>query len=458
MSNDPRCKAPDWANERVTESWLLGEGAQAGFIEGPLVYINDPATASKLGCPAEECGCFFNFSPQRAWRPRLSKPCKMRFKPLVGDNGRDWCVCTVEEPSWLAEQHPKPWQHEREGLTLAHLTGGNPTHQLHIHFFWIWMWLVHIVERAAGQVSLLLDCEDVNVCMGTYGIGLAKAILSEPIQLRSLTEPLVVDRIKFGLGGTFPFSLWEMQPWGGPQPEYVSMVAAVKAHYNIEDHWFSKPLQIVLAKRPGGHKLSTRVIRNVDELAASLEKRGFDVQVVEFGKLSFAEQLQAVANATILAGISGSDMVTGVFLPRGAGIVEILPQVKGHQVINVELHNIMRLAQVRYHRWHSPTDADLLYDDQGNLLGDTLLRQIGTTDVDIPGGTANIEAAALEAGMLQTDRVGEIWFTQDPVNATMFPAPSIGEAARKYKEREEAAWNRTEGVEKAKQKAKKHRS
>ena len=57
-----------------------------------------------------------------------------------------------------------------------------------------------------------------------------------------------------------------------------------------------------------------------------------DVQVVDFGELSFAEQLQAVSNATLLAGISGSDLMNAVFLPRGAGMVEILPQVRGHQV------------------------------------------------------------------------------------------------------------------------------
>ena len=59
---------------------------------------------------------------------------------------------------------------------------------------------------------MLSDCPDISACMGPYGVGLATAILSEPIQLPLLTEPLVIDRVKFGLGGTFPFSLWEMQP------------------------------------------------------------------------------------------------------------------------------------------------------------------------------------------------------------------------------------------------------
>ncbi|KAK9794067.1 hypothetical protein WJX73_004083 [Symbiochloris irregularis] len=394
MGREPP-QEPDWFQKQIKEAWVLGEGAQADFIEGPLVYINDTATAYKLG-------------------------------PLAADGGRPWCVCDVEEPSWLAEQFPKPWRQKEEGLVLGRLTGANPTHQIHLHFFWIWLWLVHTVHRPAGKVSLLLDCDDVNLCMGPYGVGLATALLSEPLQLPSLPEPLVVDRIKFGIGGTFPFSLWEMQPWGGPSPDYVSMVAAVKAHYHIREAGFATPLRIVISRRPDDGNSSMRVLRNADELAASLDKRGFEVQVVDFGKLSFANQLQAVSNATILAGISGSDLINAVFLPRGAGLVEILPQVRGHQVVNVELHNTMRLAQIVYHRWHSPIDAELLYNESGHLLGNTLLRMIGNADVDIPGATAALEAAALQAAMLQTDRVGEVFSGTELLIDYQDPQPGDG--------------------------------
>ena len=57
------------------------------------------------------------------------------------------------------------------------------------------------------------------------------------------------------------------------------MVAAVKAHYNVKEKGFAMPLRIVLSRRPDRGKASTRLIRNADELAASLERRGFEVLV-----------------------------------------------------------------------------------------------------------------------------------------------------------------------------------
>ena len=103
----------------------------------------------------------------------------------------------------------------------------------------------------------------------------------------------------------------------------------------------------------------------------------------------------------------------------------------------------MRLAQIVYHRWHSPIDAELKYNDSGNLEGNTLLRMIESTDLDIPGATAALEAAALEAAMLQTDRVGDLWYSQNVVNATMYPAPTIEEVMDR-KRREEKARGRAE--------------
>lgn len=100
-------------------------------------------------------------------------------------------------------------------LTAMHMSAGpNPTHQMHITFFWIWMWLLHTVKLATRQVHLLVDCDEPQWCMGTYGIGLAKALLSDPIWMPQSAEPIAIDEVKFGMGGTFPYSLWEMQPVG----------------------------------------------------------------------------------------------------------------------------------------------------------------------------------------------------------------------------------------------------
>ena len=91
------------------------------------------------------------------------------------------------------------------------------------------------------------------------------------------------------------------------------------------------------------------------------------------------------------------------------------------QVVNVELHNIMRLAGRTLHRYHSPINATLLHRPDADPWGDTLLRQMGHAEVDVPGSVAAIEAAAMQAGFNQTDRVGDTWNSWDPVNASMYP-------------------------------------
>ena len=46
------------------------------------------------------------------------------------------------------------------------------------------------------------------------------------------------------------------------------------------------------------------------------------------------------------------------------------------QIVNVELPNIMLFAGRGYHRYVSPTNATLLRYGNGDLHGDTLLRQV----------------------------------------------------------------------------------
>ena len=56
------------------------------------------------------------------------------------------------------------------------------------------------------------------------------------------------------------------------------------------------------------------------------------LQVVEFGKLSFADQIRTVHDAAVLAGISGSDLINAIFLPRQGVLVEMNPLNRGAQV------------------------------------------------------------------------------------------------------------------------------
>ena len=56
------------------------------------------------------------------------------------------------------------------------------------------------------------------------------------------------------------------------------------------------------------------------------------VQIVNFGEISFEEQLKAVHDAAVLTGIHGSDLLNAIFLPSRGALVEIAPQNRGAQV------------------------------------------------------------------------------------------------------------------------------
>ena len=94
------------------------------------------------------------------------------------------------------------------------------------------------------------------------------------------------------------------------------------------------------------------------------------------------------------------------------------------QVVNVELHNIMRLAHRDHHRYHSPLNAILLHSDAGKVIGGTLLKQVLLVEVDVQGCMAAVESAVMQAAFEQTDRVHWEWGSDDPVNASMYTATS----------------------------------
>ena len=69
--------------------------------------------------------------------------------------------------------------------------------------------------------------------------------------------------------------------------------------------------------------------------------------MVDFGKLSFQEQVRTVHDAAVLAGISGSDLINAIFLPSRGVLVEIDPSNRGAQVVLPELlHSLLIFSQV----------------------------------------------------------------------------------------------------------------
>ncbi len=113
----------------------------------------------------------------------------------------------------------------------------------------------------------------------------------------------------------------------------------------------------------------------------AIEARGFRVEIITFGSLPFKEQIATVSDAAGLVGISGSDLVNAMFMPDGAALVEIFPLNRGVPIINPELHNFARMLGITYARYTSPINATLRYDEEGNVEGDALLRQISSVGV-----------------------------------------------------------------------------
>ena len=107
-----------------------------------------------------------------------------------------------------------------------------------------------------------------------------------------------------------------------------------------------------------------------------MEARELRVQTVTFGSLTFKQQIAAVSDVAGLVGISGSDLVNAMFMPDGAALIEIFPLNRGVPIVNPELHNFGRMLGLTYARYTSPINATLLYDADGNVVGDALLRQI----------------------------------------------------------------------------------
>ena len=105
----------------------------------------------------------------------------------------------------------------------------------------------------------------------------------------------------------------------------------------------SEPIKptIVLSRRK---EPESRIWQNVNELALELRLgHEADVKVITFGELEFHQQVQTVAAADVLVGITGSDLVNLMFLPLTGSIVEIFPSMERENVFVPELANMAKM-------------------------------------------------------------------------------------------------------------------
>ena len=99
----------------------------------------------------------------------------------------------------------------------------------------------------------------------------------------------------------------------------------------------------------------SRRLANAHELAESMRTQGWNVSLATFGDMTFEAQLRILANTTVLVDVSGSDLVSLLFMPLKAVVVEIFPLVLGVPVFCPELANQARNCGKLHRPYYSPT-------------------------------------------------------------------------------------------------------
>ena len=382
-----------------------------------LVYFNDAKIMARLGCPplnfthiTSNHTCFYQnlrSSSQRllprGWDIDHDTGCAAVFWPLPADFGRPWCLQKSElidkkvEAALRDTTNAEVLHLNGTTLLLGMLSGPNPTHQLNIHFYAMYVWMKKN-NMQMGDLQIVADCPYPTKCMGTYGIGLARAFGS----LRFLPElPSVTtfDEVKFSMSVGFPFDIHKYELDKTLDCDFLELTWAVKQHYGIDPEQKANPKRVVIAaRRPD----ESRALGNSAELLAHLLSQGYNASIVTFGDLTFKQQLEAVSDAAVLVGVTGSDLINLVFLPISGSIVEIFPVAQGQQVFTPELWNLAHMVAKNHLKYVSPYNSTLMTDSEGNVIGDRPVHQTMATDVHVPGLVALIEAAALAAVLENT--------------------------------------------------------
>ena len=99
------------------------------------------------------------------------------------------------------------------------------------------------------------------------------------------------------------------------------------------------PKRVVVAVRKENE---SRRLENAAELTTHLHQMGYNATQVTLGSLPFKQQIHLMSDAKVLIGVHGSDMVSFLFMPFRAVVIEILPLVRGTPLFNPELANQAR--------------------------------------------------------------------------------------------------------------------
>ena len=111
---------------------------------------------------------------------------------------------------------------------------------------------------------------------------------------------------------------------------------------------------------------------------------GWNVKLATLGDMTFRTHLFMLADATVLAGVSGSDMVSLVFMPLKAVVIEIIPLVLVVPVFYTcpEVANQARNCGKLHRPYYSPYDATLFEGlKTGHPIDVRLIHQTKYTEV-----------------------------------------------------------------------------
>lgn len=369
-----------------------------------LVYFNDDSIMQQLGCAKvnredEQLNytCFYQ-GPSKAADIvsetillDTSSMCAAIYKPLPADYGRPWCIRQTPLLTTTLTSVPTKNKLHMIGTTLVvgRLSGPNPTHQLNIHFYFIYLWMKRVGIKI-GDLNLVIDCYEPD-WIGSYGLGLAKAFGTVHF-LHELPQATVFEHVKFSEPMGFPFDLNYYETYKTADVHMMELAWGVKKQYGIDPLKKPDPQRVVVAMR----KLSeSRRLNHAKELLAALKSYGFDAELVTFGDLSFADQLKIISDAAVLVGVTGSDLVSLIFLPVNAAVVEIFPVAQGEQVFTPELWHLAQMSGKQHLKYVSPYNSTLMVDDNGQVVGDRPVHQVNSTDVHVPSLAALVKSATL---------------------------------------------------------------
>ena len=133
-----------------------------------------------------------------------------------------------------------------------------------------------------------------------------------------------------------------------PQAALVKILQLDQLHVGLR-----RPVLTLISRR------NKRVILNEHELVAAAEALGMEVQLVALERMPLFDQMRAFRRTTVLVGIHGSGLSNGLFLPKGAAVIQLMPH--GVHRGGAFFSKPAAAAEAQYLEWSNPDAAASAY-------------------------------------------------------------------------------------------------